>query len=822
MYLKWTLLLAIAAFGLMLGDPGAAPQNDAQAADPSATAASRRAADASAAKPESSSLEATNPEASFEQHVAPVLKKTCSPCHNARNASGGMNLLNFAHPSSVDEGREGWENIVRQVRGGEMPPRGMPRPKPAEIDAFVKTMEDAFERMDQAMKPDPGRVTARRLNRSEYTNTIRDLLGVEFRADRSFPTDDSGEGFDNIADVLTISPLLMEKYLNAAERVATRALDLDKLPDPIEISYKVRATSGGAAAALGATGTIRRINPGTIEVTHRYEFDGEYDVRIGLPGERGKDAKPVKMNIWLDGKLVKTLDVETKPSGLVYFNPFSEEEVRLAISEGEHVLRVGFVDDEFLATVPEKDYFKSSKNKFPDSVTLVGPHRGAVERASRKKILLCDPNSGADCVERILRTLARRAYRRPVTRSEVASLMRFVDRSKQNGQSTEYGIRTAMMAMLVSPHFLFRIERDADPKDPSRIHRISDIDLASRLSYFLWRSMPDDQLLDLAEAGKLHEKAILRAQVKRMIDDPRSGSFAEDFAGQWLELRNLDTVKPDPDRFLYWGPDLRAAMKVETRMFFDNMLRNNRPLSEFLSAKYTFLNDRLADFYGIDGVTGESFRKVDLTNDERGGLLGQASVLTVSSYPSRTSVVIRGKYIMQNLLGVPPPPPPPDVPALDEDTVGTAASLRQQMEKHRSNPVCASCHNRMDALGFGLENYDAIGKWRTKDGKFPIDSSGTLPDGRTFNGPGQLREALLAQMPEIAQNVVEKMMIYALGRGLQRYDRIVAKGITRDLAASDYPFQSIVYAIVESLPFQSRRGEPIAEQNIARSLERAP
>jgi mono/diheme cytochrome c family protein len=756
----------------------------------------------------------------FKQHVAPLLTKTCSGCHNERLASGGLNVLHFTDPKSLKENRDGWETIVRQVRGGEMPPRGLPRPSQPELEAFIKHVEDTFEKDDRTRKPDPARVTARRLNRSEYSNTIRDLLGIEFRADRTFPTDDSGEGFDNIADVLTISPLLMEKYLTAAERIAMRSLGLENLPKPIETAYSMKALLSGAPNG-GGTGTIRRINPGTIEVTHRFEFDGEYNLRIGMPGERGKDAKPVKMNIWLDGKLVATRDVETKPSGLVYFSPFSEEQLRLNVYEGERVLRIGFVEDDFLATLPEKDYYNQKKNKYPDTVTLVGPFGGSVERASRKKILICDPKTGAACIDKIISTLARRAYRRPVTQAEVASLTRFVSDSTRKGHDVEYGIRTAMVAMLVSPHFLFRIERNADPKDPSKVHRISDIELASRLSYFLWRSMPDDELLSLAEARKLSDKTVLHAQVKRMIDDPRSASFADDFAGQWLELRNLDSVKPDPDRFLFWGPELKTAMKTETRMFFDHMLRNNRPLAEFLHAKYTFLNERLAWFYGIEGVKGPEFRKVELTGDQRGGLLGQASVLTISSYPSRTSVVIRGKYILQNILGTPPPPPPPDVPALEEDSVGTAASLRQQMEKHRSNAVCASCHTKMDALGFGLENYDAIGKWRTKDGKFAIDASGTLPDGRTFSGPGQLRTALLAQMPDFAQNVVEKMMIYALGRGLQRYDKIIAKEITRELAASDYPFQSFIYEVVDSLPFQSRRGEVISKQDSAKPVETA-
>lgn len=787
--------------------PAAAPpENRLQAGDGTKAAATAGATHAPGS---------ADPLARFDETVVPVLQRTCSPCHNARMTSGGVNLLEFLKASTVQEQREAWETIVRQVRSGSMPPPGIPRPKAEVTDAFVKTMEDAFERMDRNMTPDPGRVTARRLNRSEYSNTIRDLLGVEFRADRSFPTDDSGEGFDNIADVLTVSPLLMEKYLSAADRIATRALGLDQLPNPVEVEYTVRASNPPSN-----TGTIRRVNPSTIEVTHRFDFDGEYDVRVGLPGDRGPDGKPVTMNVWLDGKLVATREVDTRPSGLVFFNPYSEEQFRLTAPEGEHVIRVGFVGDRFLETLPERDYYRSSKNKFPNSVTLVGPHASKGEKASRKRILVCDPNSGAACVEKILHTLARRAYRRPVSKTEVSALLRFVDDAKANGQSVEQGIRTAIMAMLVSPHFLFRIERDPNPTDPSKVHRISDVELASRLSYFLWRSMPDEELLRLAEANQLHETATLRAQVARMIADPRSSSFAEDFAGQWLELRNLDSVKPDPDRYLYWGPELRTAMKMETRLFFEHMLRANRPLAEFLNAKYTFLNDRLAAFYGIEGVEGSEFRKVDLATDQRGGLLGQASILTISSYPNRTSVVIRGKYILQNILGAPPPPPPPDVPALEEDAVGSSASLRQQMEKHRSNAVCASCHAKMDPLGFGLENYDAIGKWRTMDGKFPIDATGVLPDGRKFSGPAQMREALLAQMPEFAQNVVEKMMIYAMGRGLQRYDRVVAKEITRKLAPAQYPFQQMIFEIVESLPFQSRRGEAVEAQNVAVRAER--
>jgi len=372
--------------------------------------------------------------------------------------------------------------------------------------------------------------------------------------------------------------------------------------------------------------------------------------------------------------------------------------------------------------------------------------------------------------------------------------------------------------MLVSPNFLFRIEHDSFPTDPAKVHKISDVELASRLSYFLWSSMPDDEILGLAETGKLRAPGAIDAQVKRLLADPRSSALADNFAGQWLELRNLDVVKPDPQKFPEWGPDLRDAMKTETRMFFDHVLRENRPLADFLDARYTFLNERLAKFYGIPDVKGPDFRRVELATDQRGGLLSQASVLTVSSYPTRTSVVIRGKYILQNILGAPVPPPPADVPLLDEEAVGTSASLRQQMETHRDNAVCASCHSKMDVLGFGLENYDGIGKWRTMDGKFPVDASGTFPNGKTFSTPAEMRAALTDRLPDFARCMVEKMLTYSIGRGLGPNDRRTVEEISRNWAASGYPFQSLLYQVVGSLPFQSRRGE-LTSQNVAKPKE---
>ena len=710
-------------------------------------------------------------------------------------------------PASLTENREGWERIIQKIRSGEMPPKGIPKPPAAQTDALIKYVQGEFEKADSKIKPDPGRVTARRLNRNEYSNTIRDLLAVDFHAEKDFPTDDSGYGFDNIGDILTISPVLMEKYVSAAERIAARAIGADPLPKPLEVQYHAKDK------------TIRRPDFSNIEATHRVDFDGEYTVRIGLPGERSADAKPVTMGIRMDGKLLHSMPVETKPSKLVYFNPYSEEQVRLYLPEGDHVFRIGFIDDDFVKNLTPKEAYSNKTNKFIDSITFIGPFPSKVEKASRKKILVCDPKTGPACVNTIVSTLARRAYRRPVTKPEVASLLKFVAMARKDGQSVEQSIQLAIEAILVSPHFLFRIEHDPDPSDAAKVHRISDLELATRASYFLWSSMPDDELLDLAEAGKLHIPATLAAQVNRMLADSRAAALAANFAGQWLETRNLDSVKPDPQKFPEWDPELRDAMKTETRLFFETVLRENRPLSEFLDAKYTFLNERLAKHYGISGVTGGDFRRVELVGDQRGGILSQASVLTVSSYPTRTSPVIRGKYVLQNILGTPPPPPPPDVPALDEAAVGASGSMRQQLEKHRANATCASCHSRMDPLGFGLENYDALGKWRTLDGKFPIDSSGTLPDGKTFSSPAEMKTILKAQLPDFSRCLIEKMLTYALGRGLERYDRRTVDELNRNLAASNYQFQTLIHGVVQSLPFQSRRGETVISQAVTRPKE---
>ncbi len=731
----------------------------------------------------------------FEESVAPIFAK-CTPCHNDQLATAGLNIETFESVGSIAGHRDAWEKILQKVAAGEMPPRGAERPDHDQLRAFVAFVESEFDRADTSAPADPGRVTARRLNRSEYSRTIRDLLGIEFRAENDFPTDDSGYGFDNIGDVLTISPVLLEKYISAAEAIAASAIGANPLPEtPIEAEYHTKAK------------TIRRIDVSTIEARHRVQWDGEYIVRIGLPGERPEDAAPVTMGFWMDGKLLATKQVDTKPSGLVYFSPLSIEEMRLYLPAGDHDLRAGFIDDPFPYTLSEKDRYSRDKNKLLESITIIGPFATDVEPESRKKILFCDPESGRSCVEQLIATLARRAYRRTVTRNDVAALMRFFDQARAEGLVARQGVQLAVQAMLVSPHFLFRIEHDPSPHDPSAVHRVSDFELASRLSYFLWSSMPDDELLDLAENGGLSNRDALDAQVRRMLDDERSSALAANFAGQWLETRALDNANPDPEAFPAWSAELREDMKEETRLFFDAVLRENLPISTFLDADFTFLNPRLARHYGVNGLTGSGFRRVTFETDQRGGVLGQAAVLTVTSYPTRTSPVIRGKYVLEAILGAPPPDPPADVPALQEEALGEDASLRQMIEQHRASPACAVCHDRMDALGFGLENYDAIGRWRDKDGNFEIDAAGVLPNGRSFNSPAEMRQILLADLDEFSRNLSEKMLIYALGRGLEPYDRITVRAISQRVKEAGYAFQTLIHEVVHSLPFQHRRGE---------------
>ena len=736
---------------------------------------------------------------SFDQLVKPTLA-VCAQCHNSRLVTGGLDVSKLNSQESILGSRGVWEYMIRRIRSGEMPPPGVPRPSPQQLAGMADFVEGLWRRADSLAAPDPGRVAMHRLNRTEYANTVRDLLGLRFRADRDFPADDSGGGFDTIGDLLTTSPALAERYFAVAERLARWALSAEVPPEPLTYHFSEKDDA------------FRFIDLTMVEAEHRVDYSGEYTVRVGMQGARPNDSPPVKLGFWLDGQLIYTGMVETKGYDPNNTYPETFKEFRAFVPAGDHVFRSSFIDDDYLK-VKAPEFVYEEHNKYLVSLELAGPSRSTKESDSRKRILTCDLNGRPECVRQIIGDLARRAYRREVSEAEIQSLMRFPALARTAGKSAEEGIQMALQAILVSPSFLYRVEHDAEPSSSAAAHRISDFDLASRLSYFLWSSMPDDQLLDLAEAGQLSKPDVLRTQVDRMVADPKASEFAANFAGQWLETRNLSSASPDPAKFPQWSPALRDAMRAETTLFFEYLLRENRPITDFLDADYTFLNDTLAEHYGIEGVSGPEFRRVDLrglaARSQRGGILGQAGVLTVSSYHNRTSPVLRGKYVLQNILGTPPPPPPPNVPRLDEKTIGVEKSMREQLEEHRNKPQCATCHSRMDPLGFGLENYDAIGRWRTQDGKFAVDSKGKLPDGTTFESPAELRQVLTRQIPQFSRNLIEKLLTYASGRGLESYDRPTVDQLLRNLERNDYRFKPLIYSIVESLPFQYRRKEEI-------------
>ncbi|MGI8992393.1 MAG: DUF1592 domain-containing protein [Bryobacteraceae bacterium] len=808
-------------------------------------------------------------ETQFHETVQPLFAKYCYACHNGKIKSGALNLEAYTTAASVARDRERWETILRKIQTGEMPPKGTPRPNPADIKFVTGWIESEFERADASAKPEPGRVTARRLNRAEYNNTVRDLLGVDFHPADDFPQDDSGYGFDNIGDALSLSPVLMEKYLSAASKIARAALFGPEILKPTVVRhqppYRLGADGGDNArflADLGYTMTNYDVTgltlPSALHAMHRFPVDGEYIFRVSPEGNRPRPSDPFQVAIWIDGKQAKTIGFEASNSATSMEG--EDKETRIRVPAGDHWIAVSALrlfeglpvkyggmnptakpplplpdPAKFIPTPPdatperiaEIEKAKASilaKAKRPPTITdvnfrvnfveITGPFDPAKgpSPASAKKIFTC-PNRTPESARKIVSELARRAYRRPVTAREVNRLLALMTDDQKRGDSFERTLAVPIEAMLVSPNFLFRIESDPKPRNNDPEHSIGDYELASRLSYFLWSSMPDDELLRCADRKTLRRPDVLAAQARRMLKDPKSQALIENFGGQWLEFRALESVKPDPERFRNFDEYLRMSMRQETEMFFANMVREDRSVLDFLDAKYSFLNEELAKFYGIAGVTGPEFRKVDLTGTPRGGVLTQASVLTASSYATRTSVVLRGKWILENLLNAPVPPPPPNVPALDEASVGASMSLRQQMEKHRANPVCSSCHSRMDPLGFGLENFDAIGHWRARDGKFPIDASGVLPDGKAFNGPDELKAILKGDRGAFADCLTEKLLTYALGRGLEHYDKPALKTISSHLAQNDYRFSTLVLEIVKSLPFQMRRGDRAIHDN---------
>ncbi len=719
-----------------------------------------------------------NGDATFNRVVEPFLVKNCTLCHNAKARTAGLNL---AGVKAEDD--DVWDLVLGKLRGGEMPPPGRPRPSRAELRPVMAWIEDLLQRAGPAGAANPGCVTARRLNRFEYNNTIHDLLAVEFRPADDFPADDSGYGFDNNGDVLSLSPILMEKYLAAAEQISRAAVAADPLPTPTIERYK--------AEQLSASGKKLRVR-------HRFRAAAEYELRIGLGGIRPDGSPAVKLALLIDGNERRLFEVDPGRNKKRSFD------VRVPLAAGDHGIEAAFVDDRFNAkevTLDRRDRLLAI-----DFIEVRGPFPADPPMApeSRKRIFICGHEAGRHepgCARRIVADVARRAWRRPVTAAETDRLLRFVEMARKEGDTFEQGIRLALEAILVSPQFLFRVEHDTGPE----AHAISDFELASRLSYFLWGSLPDEELFRAAESHSLSEPAGFHTQVTRMLRDAKIDRFVDNFAEQWLQLRNLEEAKPDPDRFPNFDDELRDAMRQETTLFFRTVVHDDRSVLDFLDAPFTFLNERLARHYGVPGVEGREFRRIPLSGGQRGGVLTQGSVLTISSYPTRTSPVLRGRWLLDNILGAPPPPPPPDVPELDEKAIGATASMRQQLEQHRANATCAVCHAKMDPLGFALENYDAIGQWRTKDGNFPIDAAAALPGGKTFNGAAELKSILKADAGPFVQCLAEKMLTYALGRGLENYDKRAVKLICRRLPANRYRFSALIWEIVNSPPFRMRR-----------------
>ena len=759
-----------------------------------------------------------------------LLDRYCVTCHNARLRTAGLTLDNI-DPGNVGAHAETWEKVLRKIRAGQMPPVGRPRPEAASSAAFMRALETSLERAADAA-PNPGRPTVHRLNRTEYANSVRDMLALDIDGHSLLPADDTdAHGFDNNADVLTVSPVLAARYLSAARKIARLAVGRSTATT-IE-TYRlarelIQDDRLDERLPFGSRG-------GTV-IDHYFPVDGDYVVKIRLQTNNFNYIKgladPHDLEVRLDRRRVKVFEVGGKKEGAppaswggtLYGSPEWEQyalqmhddlEVRFPVSAGEHEIGISFVRKAW----EHEDVLQPRQGAWPlsndemfdsnpgvDSVIVEGPHSpaGPGDTPARRKLFTCTPRGTGDaCARNILSAMARRAYRRPINDRDVQTLMAFYDRGRKNG-GFEAGIQQGLERILVSPDFLFRIEQESTDT-AGKAYRLTDVELASRLSFFLWSSIPDDELLAAAERGKLKDAAVLEQQVRRMLADRRSKALVENFAGQWLVLKNIRNVSPDADLFPDFDENLRDAFLQETALFFESQLREDRSVVDLLSADYTFVNERLARHYGIPNVYGDRFRRVALTDGRRGGLLGQGSLLTVTSYPNRTSPVLRGKWLLETILGTPPPPPPPDVPALqDRGEGGKIASVRERLEAHRKNPACSGCHAVMDPLGFALENFDPIGRWRTEDSGTPVDASGTLPSGAAFQGMPGLRGLLLQQRDQFATNVTEQLLGYALGRGIEYYDLPSVRRIARGAAPQDYRWSSIILGIVKSGPFQMR------------------
>ena len=752
-----------------------------------------------------------------------LVNRYCLGCHNDRALQGGLSLEGA--PLDDVAGRpEVWERVVRKLRAGAMPPEGAARP---DADAYRGLLDHVETALDAraAAAPDPGRTdTFRRLNRTEYRNAVRDLLDLDVDVAALLPRDDASYGFDNVG-LVELSPTLMERYLAAAQKISRLAVGSAAIvPGSRVVTLRPDLTQEAHLEGL-PFGTR-----GGAVVDHTFPLDGEYEIEVRLARNRNENVEglrdPHVVEMLLDGERLRLFTVVPDRNRLGGY--YADEGVdkhlnlRLHVAAGPHTVGAAFLRKNAALIETERQPYQAQFNqdRHPrqqpavHSISISGPFDpgGAGDTPSRERIFTCRPAEAADeadCAARIVSALARRAFRRPVSYGDIEMPLSFYERGRAAG-GFEAGIELALRALLASPEFLFRIEEDPRDAAPGTPYRLDDFALASRLSFFLWSSIPDDELLDLAEAGRLRDPRVREAQVRRMLADPRAEALTANFAGQWLHLRNLEAAAPNLRRFPDFDDNLRRAFRRETELLFGSVVEEDRSVFDLLQAGYTFLNERLARHYGVPGVYGSRFRRVDLpTGSPRGGLLGHGSVLTVTSYATRTSPVLRGKWILDNLLGMPPPPPPTNVPPLEEPEPGVAArSMRERMEAHRVNPACAACHRLMDPAGLALENFDAIGRWRERGEDWsPIDARGSIPGGGEFDGMAGLRDAVLARPHVFAGAVAEKLLTYALGRGLDHNDGPAVRRIVRGAADEDYRFSSLVLGIVESIPFQMRRSQ---------------
>ena len=749
-----------------------------------------------------------------EASMRAMVKTYCLDCHDSSVTKGDLNVEAILADDTTQHIKI-WEDVVRRLSARQMPPAGKKRPDEATYQSALKTLETTLDQHAMA-HPQPGRTeTIRRMNRTEYRNAIRDLLALEIDAVALLPADEASHGFDNVT-VGTLSPTLLDRYLSAAQKISHLAVGgASRAPggDTIRMKPDITQEEWVEGLPLGTRG-------GAL-IPYTFPRNGDYDVRIYLARDRDEEVEGLKENhnliALLDGKQINSFEI--KPASAAKQQHVDDHlKFRMSVNAGPHNLGITFLKNpsslQETLRQPYNSHFNSHRHPRISpavfQVSITGPYDSteAGDSPSRKKIFIATPTSAADeeaCAKKILSPIMRRAYRRPITDDDLARPLKFF-REARTGGGFDAGIEAALSAILVSREFLFRVEQEPKTTPPGAVYQVSDIELASRLSYFLWSSIPDDELLAVAERGELSKPDVLEKQTQRLLSDPRSESLVYNFASQWLHLRNLESITPDGRLFPDFDDNLRQAMRQETEMLFSEIFHENRSVMDLLKADHTYLNERLAKHYGIPYIYGQHFRRVSLPKDsQRGGLLRHGSVLTLTSYATRTSPVIRGKWVLENIMGTPPPPPAPDVPGLDDNNVSASLPVRERLAAHRANPVCASCHDFMDPVGFSFENFDAVGRWRTMEEGQPVDATGGLPDGSTFHGIAGLEDGLLKRPEMFATALTEKLLVFALGRGVEYYDGIAVRTIVRHAQTNDFRFAAIIQGIVKSTPFRMRQ-----------------